>query len=266
MVAKAEKPMDGLGNVYERIQARCRTIPSNTETLSPATQCPICKGYGWLSTKVPIHDPRFGQLLRCECQGESDRTKLCISANLPHEGYNKTFENFLMREGVRPMFSAAEAFCTDEAPPFLVMVGKFGCGKSHLIEAIGRRMIEAGSRVRYDVASSLLDQMRHTYADTSQQTLQELMDWYADKDVLLLDDIGYEKPTPFGIDKLTTLIDERLRNRKKTAIATNQVRDELEETLGGRLVDRLFATNERLHEVVAVVCRAESYRRNQVKV
>ena len=45
------------------------------------------------------------------------------------------------------------------------MVGQTGVGKSHLLEALGRRYCELGYRVRYTTSAELLDDLRKSLAD-----------------------------------------------------------------------------------------------------
>ena len=49
----------------------------------------------------------------------------------------------------------------------LVMVGQSGVGKSHLLQAMGKRFCELGYRVRYTTSAKLLEELRASLADQS---------------------------------------------------------------------------------------------------
>src|SRR5919199_5340014 len=56
--------MQHLENVLQRLGiARREAVPAP----EPPAVCPRCNGAGYLRYDVPVGDPRFGQLLVCQC-------------------------------------------------------------------------------------------------------------------------------------------------------------------------------------------------------
>ena len=84
--------------------------------------------------------------------------------------------------------------------------------------------------------------------------------WYQLRRFFLLDDLGAEKRSDFTVERLTELIDERMRMGWRTAITTNLGREELADRCGERLASRLFQTRADLKEVRRVTIAATDYR------
>ena len=158
------------------------------------------------------------------------------------------------------MLAAARRFAGREGPRMLVFVGQTGTGKSHLLEAIGRQALESGQTVRYDLASTFLNRLRHTYDSDSGEDVHDLTAWYQRRHTLLLDDIGMESATAWVREQLTTLIEERLHSGGWMALATNLSKTAMADRMGDRLASRLYAGNPELSEVSLVINTAEDYR------
>ena len=236
-------------------------------------QCQICMlfdpGHPDVLHIVQRADPDGSQgLLKhvsCKCR-EREAAKAAAGslryseANLPKGKMPRTFENFHDVPGTESMSESAGRFLRREGPRVLLLTGTYGSGKSHVLEAIGWEWLSKGMTVRYDVAASLLDRLRHTYTDESDLDLFTLLEWYKSRNLLLLDDLGMEKAGSYAAEQLTKLVDSRLTDWGYLVIATNKTRDELAEHLGDRLASRVFATNPNLGEVSVVVNTAKDYR------
>jgi DNA replication protein DnaC len=158
------------------------------------------------------------------------------------------------------MLAAARKFADREGPRMLVMVGQTGTGKSHLLEAIGRHALEADRTVRYDLTSTFLARLRHTYDSDSGEDVHDLTAWYQRRHTVLLDDIGMESATAWVREQLTSLIEERLHSGGWMALATNLDKTAMSDRMGDRLASRLYARNPELSEVLNVINTAEDYR------
>lgn len=103
----------------------------------------------------------------------------------------------------------------------LVFVGQSGLGKSHLIEAIGRRCCAAGYRVRCLTSAELLLELGKSLADA---TMPKLVRYYAGFELLIIDEFGFDKlerdDNPQAPSLLYKVIDSRTRKRS-TALVTN---------------------------------------------
>lgn len=196
-------------------------------------------------------------------------------ANLPNSLVPKTFDNFESRPGTEIALAAAKIFpfaghmAENEDDPIndftttqhhiLMFTGRNGCGKSHLLEAIARRMLEAEMLVRYEYVLALLDDLRAAYEDNAEVRFAEKWGAIMRADVLFLDDLGAERGTEWSREKLTALIDQRYRNDESyLVVATNLDFNQMAEQLGYRIADRLF--DEHTGNVLSINITATSYR------
>ena len=202
----------------------------------------------------------------CRCQSREAALKARDvlrhqQANLPHPAHPKTFENFQSRPGTEDAIKACWQAVERQGPRALCLTGQPGCGKSHLLEATGRACLYRGRSVRYEFVPTLIDRLRHSHDDDSEQDVAELMAWYDRMDILLLDDVGSERMTPFGVEKLTELVNTRLIEERGLIITTNHNREELIDRVGPRLTSRMVQENPDLGEMLVVRLTATDYRR-----
>jgi DNA replication protein DnaC len=103
----------------------------------------------------------------------------------------------------------------------LVFVGQSGLGKSHLIQAIGRRCCATGYRVRYITSADLLRGLGTSLADG---TMPKQLRYLAGFELLIIDELGLDKlereEYPLAPSLLHKVIDCRSRKRS-TALVTN---------------------------------------------
>jgi DNA replication protein DnaC len=103
----------------------------------------------------------------------------------------------------------------------LVFVGQSGLGKSHLIQAIGRRCCAVGYRIRYITSAGLLRELGTSLADG---TMPEKLRYFTGFELLIIDELGLDKlereEYPLAPSLLHKVIDSRSRKRS-TALVTN---------------------------------------------
>lgn len=103
----------------------------------------------------------------------------------------------------------------------LVMVGWSGIGKSHMIQALGRRACANGYRVSYRTSSALLADLTASLAD---KTLPARLRRYASPDWLIIDEFGFDRiertECPEAAHLLYKIIAAR-NQKRSTALVTN---------------------------------------------
>jgi DNA replication protein DnaC len=103
----------------------------------------------------------------------------------------------------------------------LVLVGQSGVGKSRIIQAIGQSACVLGYRVRYTTSGDVLAELTAALAD---QTLPRRLREYAQFDLLILDEFGFDRiersESRQAASLLYKLIDARSPKRS-TALVTN---------------------------------------------
>ena len=171
---------------------------------------------------------------------------------------DKRFDNFQDKSGTEDIKRASEIAIKrvlSGKQVVLLMIGKQGTGKSHLLNAIGNRLFANKVFVRYELTAQFLDNLRS--AINEPQGITGKMMWYQSFDVLILDDIGMEKPTEWVLDRLQVLIDVMMQNGKSLMYATNLSYDDIASRLGFRLASRLW---EKSDKHIRAVANADDYR------
>ena len=280
--------MESLGNILKRSIPTSRQLRTNNSVESPLAsplteeqpKCPVCRGTEWVSRR--IGDSTSHESVRCQCikarDAEDKKKRLIKWANLPNNNDPRTFDNFELLPGTEAAFSAAKEFpysghmVESEDDPIddftgtdhhiLVITGRNGCGKSHLLEAIGRRLLAEQTQIRYEYVPTLLDGLRAAYDDDAEVRFPQKWASIMRTSGLLLDDLGAEKGSDWAREKLTALVDERYRTGaaycEYLVVATNLNFEQMGEQLGYRIADRLF--DEHTGKVKVVNMTANSYR------
>lgn len=104
----------------------------------------------------------------------------------------------------------------------LVITGKPGTGKSHILKALGVRACEQGIRMRYARCVDLLDDL---YAGLADGSYSRRFKKWAGAELLIIDDVGLGQikkrdDEPTAAHTLYNLIDKR-HGRASTAITSN---------------------------------------------
>ena len=103
----------------------------------------------------------------------------------------------------------------------LVMVGQSGVGKSHLLQALGRRFCSEDRRVRYTTSAELIAHLTSSLAD---ETLHAAQRYWQRFELLIIDEFGFDyierKQNTQSVNLLYKVIDARC-GHASTALATN---------------------------------------------
>lgn len=191
---------------------------------------------------------------------DDDSEKLATLVQLsripPHTHYTHRFATWEDSSGISEGLDAAMAFVRGEIePPFLLLYGLAGLGKTHLALATGwSYLAQLKSAVYYQV-ESLLDALREGYrikqamapGEYHQDSYDAVMNHAKKVSLLILDDLGVEKGTEWAVAKLDEIVDHRYINRLPLVVTANTL--ELPE----RILDRM-------REGRIVRLRGQSYR------
>ena len=107
-----------------------------------------------------------------------------------------------------------------------------------------------GTRVLFAFVPSLLDHLRSTFVADSVVSYDEIFEDLVGVELLVLDDLGAERATPWAEEKLYQLVSLRFDARRPTVITTSSSLDELAASRPGiharvadvRVVRQLFIT------------------------
>ena len=225
----------------------------NTKAKAPkASQekdvCPICGGLGLVKRDLPISDPNFGRFEVCECQKENQQRstvqRLYTISNL--DAYrDMTFASFEIsglnnknevNNTLEVAFNTTQNYAR-HLNGWLLLMGSYGCGKTHLAAAIANEVVSMGVQTLFLTVPDLLDWLRYSFG--SQETSYESrFEEIKNIRFLVLDDLGTQNTTPWAREKLFQILNHRYTHKLPTVITTNTALNEIDERMASRLQDR----------------------------
>lgn len=128
---------------------------------------------------------------------------------------------------------ALEAFAARPSG-WVVLSGKVGTGKTHLLVATARALLDAGHRPLYVIVPNFMDYLR---AGIKGGEVDGRVDQARQAEVLLLDDLGAEAETDWASDKFFQIINDRYNAGAPTVFTTNLLLRQLPPRLASRLQD-----------------------------
>lgn len=141
-----------------------------------------------------------------------------------HSGYNKmNFENFIVTKSNQNEVNIAKDYChkciENKQDKGLIITGKAGVGKTHLAAAIANKLVEADKITIIGRLSTILDTIKETFNDNSKSDHQ-IIDLYSNVDMIIIDDLGTETINSWALEKLYTIVQNRIENGMPLIITT----------------------------------------------
>jgi len=246
------------------------------------TICSICGGSGLLEQVTPtglwVSRP-------CECQQAEREQNRLAAARIPQRYRECTLDDYeIYHEADRSLGRAlqtarkfVEAYPVDTAGKGLLFTGSIGVGKTHLAVGVLRRLVqERGVRGLFCDYRELLKNIQNSYNPQVNTTELELLKPIFRAEVLILDDLGAQKPNEWVWDTVALILNTRYNDKQSTLITTNYPnlpagggaqtdaeRASREQTLGDRIGDRM---RSRLSEMcVQVEMTGKDFRQTEVR-
>lgn len=203
---------------------------------------------GYLRLDLPVGHPEFGKIHICSCRDrqiqQQVRSHLFALSRLD-ELQHLTFENFKSRGqiGLLPHQADSLEHAYNQARHFaqslngwLLFVGGYGCGKTHLAAAIANFAVSLGVPTLFITVPDLLDSLRFAYQDR-ETSFEDRFDQIRRAPLLVLDDFGTQNATAWAQEKLFQIINYRYINRLPLVVTTNLLLRDIEERISSRLQD-----------------------------
>src|SRR5438552_5260425 len=162
----------------------------------------------------------LAELVMAECDDRDRRraARRIHDAGFPRDKRIEEFD-FEVNSSVSPAVIHQLAICDwVKAGHPLCLIGDSGTGKSHLLIGLGTAAAEAGYRVRYTLASKLVNELAEAADD---RQLTKTINRYGRVDLLCLDELGYMELDRRGAELLLQVLTDR-EERSAVAIARNE--------------------------------------------
>lgn len=209
----------------------------------------------------------------CQCRSRLRATRLIDQARIPQRYRHCTLDDYFPSyAGNNASLNAAlvqarnfvKAYPFETAGNGLLLTGSIGVGKTHLAVGMLQSLIEQrGAHGLFYDYRDLLRQVQNTYNRSVDVTELDVLRPVFEAEVLVLDELGANKPTDWVWDTVAHILNTRYNDRRTTIITTNYANQpplgsELnaprtamrEETLGDRIGERM---RSRLQEMCVVV-------------
>lgn len=197
------------------------------EERTAADVCPECHGRGWIIEP----DEGGGRARSCRCRRDELLPRLLARAGIPPRYERCSFDNF--KEGGNEQLVRAKKLCRLYVEGFLgedggfresglIFIGPPGVGKTHLAVAVLKELMRRyGLEGLFVDFSSLLHQIQSTFDPSSSDSKHQILDPVMEAELLVLDELGAQKPTAWVTDILYLVMNGRYMRRLPTLFTTN---------------------------------------------
>lgn len=200
--------------------------------------CKTCRDTGYFGGKM------------CSCLKALYNAEVTRELGTLLKNSDECFEKFDLslygdaRESMEIVYNTCREYANSfsECSMNLMFQGGTGLGKTFLSACIARVVAGNGHSVCYDTASSALEAFETKKFSRDAQTAENAavkVERMLDCELMILDDLGTEMPTPMSVSALYTLINTRLVNGRKTVISTNLTDAELSKRYNPQICSRL---------------------------
>jgi DNA replication protein DnaC len=178
-----------------------------------------------------------------DCSSRADEERRALEAsfgiaervaamNLGKRARRMTFDAFV--PGTDSQHDAMALVCDGLSSVWLH--GKPGCGKTHLATAAAIEAAKGDMRVARWLVADLMARLR---TEAMGDGMEATVSWLGSCDLLVLDDLGVDRPTPLATESLYRIVDRRYEDDLRTIVTSNAPPSVVAKTIGARVHSRL---------------------------
>ena len=131
--------------------------------------------------------------------------KMYRASGLTGSQLNQTFKTYEASAGKEQAEAKQSAILAAKNNTGLVLSGKRGTGKTHLAVAIAIYAMKHGHQAIFRLVNELLNEIRRAVAENGDYF--SVIQKFKEVPCLVLDDLGKQRTTDFGLDALYEIVD-----------------------------------------------------------
>ncbi len=198
----------------------------------------------------------------CDCQQAARSSHRIVASRIPKRYEHCTLDSYetgfrgadaSMRQAHMTARRFVDAYPVETDGRGLLLTGSIGVGKTHLAVGLLMALVdERGAQGLFVDYRELLKQIQHSYNPSVHSTELDVLKPVFEAEVLVLDELGAQKPTDWVWDTVALILNTRYNDKRTTIITTNYPdlppagtglapaqRAAREETLGDRIGERM---------------------------
>jgi DNA replication protein DnaC len=216
----------------------------NTQ-MPPPEVCPNCNGSGWEPAESA------GKVRRCRCVESVRVERILNEARIPKRYEHCDLGSYIPNHDSQKKAKIYVQRFLDKYPQIdvgLLFLGTCGVGKTHLAVALLKQVImEKGDGGIFCDFRDLLREIQASWNSISQASELDVLRPVLEARVLVLDELGANKPTEWVRDTIAHIINCRYNDKKITIFTSNYLdapakagEETLTDRIGARLRSRLY--------------------------
>jgi DNA replication protein DnaC len=199
--------------------------------------CPQCGGTGWKMVAAEASRDGEGRLaVRCDCAAGDRVARVLERARIPRRYEHCDFGNFdtdlyenepdaeAWNRSLTQAKLVVESFARDYpagTDSGLLLMGPCGTGKTHLAVAALKQLVLRGHDGLFYDYRELLKQIQDSYSLENAATEMGVLEPVLTAELLLLDDLGASKPSPWALETVGHILNTRYNEKRVTLLTTN---------------------------------------------
>ena len=183
----------------------------------------------------------------CHCEGAEAERMAAMRAEAEREvlAASERTGRIMRKAGIPKRFWMVEKGGDWRSGAYIV--GPVGVGKTHMAARMAKQALSENASVKFLTGGEFLRSIRDTFGGEGSEG--DILSKLRSCDLLVLDDLGKDKPTDWAVSMLFQLIDARYNEELPTVVTSQYERDELLRRLSAGEADTARAIVSRLFEM-----------------
>lgn len=139
---------------------------------------------------------------------------------IPHHFRDRTFDAFKVTPENQDAYNLARAYPAEDGKQSILLMGPPGTGKTHLAAAVAINQVYQQKSVIFGTVPTILGRIKSTFSGEG-ATESEVKSAIMECSLLVLDDLGKEKPSEWVEETLYEIINARYVRKLPVIITTN---------------------------------------------